>query len=522
LQKNNDSPNNNNSSKDASDEILDILNNYRKAHSEPEQISIEKPANEQISDNQKQAANIRRQPDNNANTIIIGNSSRSKNTYDAPVETYEDTDRVMSHFADEEQYEQEDGGIINSHFSDSADKKVLTKAQKSSKEARLQKEKKPKKFFSALGKSSLLFKALFYILLVVIISAYLSYYIITIGNDVFALVKDDQETKIVLSQNATTDEVVNLLTEKKVIDYPWVFKLYLKYRSDKEFEFIPGEHKLNSTMNYTQIIQELTTLYTERKQVRVVIPEGYTVDQIIDLLVKSGVGSRDKYVDAINNYDYKHEFVQELKKLELSPNRKYRLEGYLFPDTYDFYTDTEEYLVINKLLNNFDVKFWADYKTQYEEVCKSHKMNFDQLIILASMVQAEGNNAVDFEYMSYVFHNRLKNSTKYPKLESDATIQYILNERREDLTEADLKIDNPYNTYEKEGLPPGSICNPGLDAISAALFPVKPVDDNGKEVNAFYFVSNKAGKTYYAEKNDQHATNKKKVERENAALTNSN
>lgn len=505
--------NKNNGSKDASDEILDILNNYRKTHSHSEQV-------EGISEEKKAASHAgRKLPDSNGDTIII-ESPRRRNTISAPAENTEISDRVMSHFTDEEQLEQAGAGY-SSHFSDTADEKVL-KAKKNSKEARLQKEKKPRKFFSAVGKSSLLFKALFYIFFVLVVSAYLSYYAITIGNDVFALVKNDQETKIIVPENATVDDVVSQLGEKKVINYPWVFKLYLKYRSEKEFEFIPGEHTLNSKMNYTQIIQELTTLYQARKQVRVVIPEGYTVDQIIDLLVKNGIGSREKYVEAINNYPYKHEFIQELSKIGYSPNRKYRLEGYLFPDTYDFYTDTEEYLVINKLLNNFDVKFWQDYKTQYEDVCKSFNMNFDQIITLASMVQAEGNNPIDFEYISYVFHHRIKTGGKYKKLESDATIQYILSERREDLTQADLDIDNPYNTYKYEGLPPGAICNPGLDAISAALYPVIPKDDNGKQIDAYYFVSNKAGKTYYAVKLEDHQKNKDRVKRENAALEKAN
>ncbi len=516
MQNNNGSNSNkSNGSKDASDEILDILNNYRKAHSQSERL--EEPIPEERTAGSR--TDNRRRPDN-GDTIII-DTPRTRKNYAAPAENTVISDRVMSHFADENQVELADSGY-SSHFSDAADEKVIMQAQKKNREARLQKEKKPKKFFSAIGKSSLLFKALFYIFFVLIFSAYLSYYVITIGNDVFALVKDDQETRIIVPENATVDDVVSQLGEKKVINYPWVFKLYLKYRSDKEFEFIPGEHTLNSKMNYTQIIQELTTLYSTRKQVRIVIPEGYTVDQIIDLLVKNGIGSREKYVDAINNYPYKHEFIQELNKIGYSPDRKYRLEGYLFPDTYDFYTDTEEYLVINKLLNNFDVKFWADYKTQYEEVCKSYNMNFDQIIILASMVEAEGNNPIDFEYMSYVFHNRLKTGGEFLKLQSDATIQYILTERREDLTDADLAIKNPYNTYVYEGLPPGAICNPGLDAISAALFPVKPVNENGTSINAYFFVSNKAGKTYYAVNKAGHDANKKKVEKDNAALESAN
>jgi len=520
LQNNGQESNKSNGSRDASEEILEILENYRKAHSQPER------SEEQTDDGQKTAeadensrADIKKQPDNNGDTIIL-ESLRKKKPHAASAENAEFTNTILSHFSDEEPIRADVG--YSAHFSDAADKEVLMKAQKNSRETRLQKEKKPKKVLATLGKSSILFKALFYILFILIISVYLSYYVITIGNDVFALVKDDQETRIIVPENATVDDVCALLGEKKVISYPWVFKLYLKYRSDKEFSFIPGEHTLNSKMNYTQIIQELTTLYTPRKQVRVVIPEGYTVDQIIDLLVENGIGSRDKYVDAINNYPYKHEFVQELNKIGYSPYRKYRLEGYLFPDTYDFYTDTEEYLVINKLLNNFDVKFWQDYKTQYEEVIKQYKMNFDQIIILASMVQAEGNNPIDFEYISYVFHNRLKTGGEFLYLQSDATIQYILTERREDLTKADLEIDNQYNTYKYQGLPPGAICNPGLDAIAAALFPTKPLNERGQEINALFFVSNKAGKTYYATTKAGHDANKQRVAEENKALSNAN
>ncbi|PKM61750.1 MAG: endolytic transglycosylase MltG [Firmicutes bacterium HGW-Firmicutes-21] len=282
-----------------------------------------------------------------------------------------------------------------------------------------------------------------------------------------------------------------------------------------------GEHELSSDMNYTEIIQKLTLKHTTRFQVRIVIPEGLTVDQIIDIFLENGMGTKEGFVEAINNYPYKHEFVKQLEELGYPEDRKYRLEGYLYPDTYDFYIDAKEYLIINTLLNNFNRKFWSGYKSEYQDICEELGMTFDDIITLASMIEAEGNNALDFEYISYVFHNRIKNSTKYPEfqfLQSDATIQYVLDARREDLTVDDLKLDNPYNTYVYKGLPPGAICNPGYDAISAALYPSAPVDDNDKTINAFYFVSNKVGKTYYSTTLLGHNNNKEKVRKDNAAI----
>lgn len=134
------------------------------------------------------------------------------------------------------------------------------------------------------------------------------------------------------------------------------------------------------------------------------------------------------------------------------------------------------------------------------------------------MVQAEAKLAADFEGISYVFHNRLSHSNQFPKLESDATIQYFLEERHEDLTEEELNDPNPYNTRVHEGLPPGAISNPGIDAITAAIYPSAPTNENNVKIDAYFFVSNKAGKTYYAVTLSGHLANIQQVERDNAAL----
>lgn len=372
-------------------------------------------------------------------------------------------------------------------------------------------------------------KAVVYIALVLVVAAYLSYYIITIGNDIFALVTDTKEITITLNENATHESVGELLEEKGVIKYGWVYEIYMEYRQDGDSssEYIPGDYKLNTNYNYSQIITALTSKTVKREIVRVTIPEGYTIDQIIDLLIEKGVGQREDYIEAINNYPYKWEFVQRLEELGYSEHRKYRLEGYLYPDTYEFYTTESEVYVVNKMLNAFNDKFWKDFtrvnskgESYQETMLKEYDLTFDDLIVLASLTQSEGGTVDDFYAISYVFHNRLSHPSSFPKLESDATIQYVLPERISDSEELNPNYESPYNTYLYDGLPPGAISNPGLDALYAAMFPIAPLSSSGKDIDAYFFVSNDAGKTYFASSKSSHEKNVAQAKADNIAIEN--
>ncbi len=385
------------------------------------------------------------------------------------------------------------------------------------------KVKKVGRFFRGM---SFIPKAVIYIVLVLVASAYLSYYIITIGNDVFALVTDSREVTLVIEEGATNEDVAKLLEEKEVIKYGWVYNLYMKYRGDgdSEDEYIPGEHTLNQNFNYAQIITSLTTKNIQREIKRITIPEGFTVEQIITLLVDNGIGERNDYIEAINNYPYKWDFVQQLTEMGYSQDRIYRLEGYLYPDTYEFSTTEDEVYVINKMLNAFNDKFWREFiKTDdsgfslQSHVLDEYGMTFDDVITFASIVQSEGGTEEDFYYISYVFHNRISHPNSFPKLESDATIQYVLPERV-DSTELDVNYQTPYNTYLYDGLPPGAISNPGSDALNAVLYPEAPKNSNDREIDAYYFVANNAGKTYYAHNKDGHEANKKQAKADNEAI----
>ncbi|MBE6692125.1 MAG: endolytic transglycosylase MltG [Ruminococcaceae bacterium] len=385
------------------------------------------------------------------------------------------------------------------------------------------KVKKVGRFFRGM---SFIPKAVIYIVLVLVASAYLSYYIITIGNDVFALVTDSREVTLVIEEGATNETVAKLLEEKGVIKYGWVYNLYMKYRGDgdSEDEYIAGEHTLNQSFNYAQIITSLTTKNIQREIKRITIPEGFTVEQIITLLVDNGIGERNDYIEAINNYPYKWDFVQQLTEMGYSEDRIYRLEGYLYPDTYEFSTTEDEVYVINKMLNAFNDKFWREFIeiddsgfSHQAHVLKEYGMTFDDVITFASIVQSEGGTETDFYYISYVFHNRLSHPYSFPKLESDATIQYVLPERV-DSTELNIHYDSPYNTYDHNGLPPGAISNPGSDALNAVLYPEAPKNSNDREIDAYYFVANNAGKTYYAHNKDGHEANKRQAKADNEAI----
>lgn len=353
---------------------------------------------------------------------------------------------------------------------------------------------------------SSLLKAIIYIVFVLTVSGFLSYFIISVGNDLFAFVKSDEEITVSVPEYATIDNIADILAQKGIIKYPYIFKIYAMVRKD-DGAFVAGDYVVKPSMSYDQLRAALKGPVEERKQISITIPEGYTVDEIIDLFVNEyGIGTREGFINAIENADFDYWFLEEL---EPKKGRKYRLEGYLYPDTYYFFTDWDEESILRKFLNNFNAKFNEVYKERCEEL----GMTVDELITLASMIEAEGKFTYEFGAISAVFHNRMNNpSVTGGKLESDATIQYILPERHEELTAEDLAIDSPYNTYMYAGLPPGPITNPTINAIYSAMYP--------DEVNYYYFVARPNGQNLFATTYQEHLANKQQAANERAAMKN--
>lgn len=333
-------------------------------------------------------------------------------------------------------------------------------------------------------------KAVVYMIFVVVVSIFLAIAIIHVGNDVFAFVKNDVSVDVHIPEYATIDDITNILYENEVIAYPTIFKLYANLKKDVD-GFLAGDYVVSPNMNY----DDLRNAFQPQPKVgisEITIPEGYTTDEIIDLMVSYGIGTREGYVDAIQNYDFDYWFLEELD--DTDKDRIYRLDGYLFPDTYQFYNSSSEVTVLNKLLKRFGQIFKKEYKIQAE----SMGYTVDEIITLASMIEKEAGTPSEFFKVSSVFHNRLNNWGASPKLESDATIVYAIQHatgERPKLT--DTSYDTPYNTYTYAGLPPGPIANPSASAILASLSPA--------ETGYYYFVSD-GNITYFSETKEQHQT----------------
>jgi len=358
-----------------------------------------------------------------------------------------------------------------------------------------------------------LVKAAIYLVCVFLVSAIISATVIMVANDIFAFVKEDRAVTVSVPVGTDCDGLTQILSDNGLIKYPSVFKFYAKHEGVNEAKFVDSEsdyddsvtvffagtYELNVNMDYEDMIATfLPPVLTGTSWVT--IPEGYTTDEIIDLLVEKGIGTKEGYIDAINNYDYDFWFVDELDDNVLSKDRIYRLDGYLFPDTYEFYNASSESAVIYKLLERFDEIFTEEYRTKTKEAGYS----VDEIITIASMVEKEAGNAADYFYIAEVFRNRLEDPMKYlqtaqPLLQSDATVMYYIQhatgERPDKTTSEDTALDVPYNTYVYPGLPPGPISNPSATAILSALYP----SDKGY----CYFVSG-AEKTYFSTSYWQH------------------
>lgn len=486
--------------------------------------NIQNSEKTETSDNTEIKENIKDQ-DENGGPVDGNKSKKEKTDLDAhfmPHSTYMNEGRI--HFKNDKRPDYRKK-IAEHAIKKTADEKTKKRREAEIKKAREMDERK----MAALkrnrerektgGVSAVVLKTVVYIAIVLFLSALSIYYVISISNDVFAFVKPHKEYTFTVEKDMTTKDIARELDRQGIIEYDWAFRMYVKYKEDDAgYSYIIGDHELDSSMNYDQILTELTVIRYKAVEIWTTIPEGYTTDQIIDLLVSKEICTREDLISVINEYDFKHEFVQLLKENGYPVTRKYRLEGYLYPDTYAFYKNSDAVSVINKMLNNFDEKFWSAFDSTYKEACDKYGMTFDEAVTLASMVQAEGKTLSDYENISQVFHNRLS-SKDFLKLESDTTVQYCLPERAQILDSSIMNsswvTSSPYNTYEIEGLPPGAVCNPGLDALESTLYPDMDqnfLEENGfKKENVYYFCSDLTGQIYYAQTLAQHNKNVQKV-----------
>lgn len=240
--------------------------------------------------------------------------------------------------------------------------------------------------------------------------------------------------------------------------------------------------------------EETTT--TKSLTVRVTFPEGLTLVQIAEKLEESEVCSASRFIELTNDMTYiqtlPYSFINEIENRQ---ERAFVLEGYIFPDTYEFYRGESEEKALSRFLDNTERKLTAEYRQRAAELGYS----LDEIITLASIVQEESYTNDSVKNVSSVLHNRLR-SPSFPRLQCDVTIHYV-NDYVTDskfLSATDGYAEK-YNTYKCEGLPVGAICNPGLASIEAALYPA--------ETDYYYFVTDSDWNYYYASTYAEHKKN---------------
>ncbi len=340
-----------------------------------------------------------------------------------------------------------------------------------------------------------------FVLLCFLASCVISAAIIAAAVEIFALPSELAELPSVtleLDADADTAEVAKLLKENGLIKSSLLFRVYTLIRGNSR-EFKAGRYSFSPSSGYDGHLRELRGgERTRRTQVSVTIPEGSDVEDIIRIVCdEAHICSEQEMLDVIQNGSFdEYYFVRELDASNNSSKRKYRLEGYLYPDTYYFYSDSSAHTVIDRMLSNFNTRF----DERYRAACKKNGLSTDQAVTLASMIMKEAKFVSDYPKVSSVFHNRMNSALFGGKLQSDATLTYALGRamRAEDKT-----LDSLYNTYVYAGYPPSPICAPDLNALSCALCPDK--------TGYYYFVSDANGRLYYASTYAAHQKNVKKA-----------
>ena len=349
-------------------------------------------------------------------------------------------------------------------------------------------------------------RVLLYVCCVLAVAVLLAVAVWRCADDVLSLTKEDAEVTVSIPDGATISQIAGELKSKGLVRYETLFKFYC-WASHAEKTIEPGTYTLNSRYDYHALVSNMIEASPDRAVVEVTIPEGYECEDIFRLLEADGVCSYQDLADTAASYEFAYDFLQEIPY-----GSENRLEGYLFPDTYQFYMSDDPANVIDKFLRNFDNKFTDDLYDALDALndrlaqrmrtngfteteITDGRLSLYDLITVASLVEKETAKTSESASIASVIYNRLC-SKLYPCLEIDATIQYALAERKEVLSNADKGVISPYNTYTNAGLPAGPIANPGMNSIRAALYPA--------ETDYYFYALDTTGVHHFSETYYEH------------------
>lgn len=269
---------------------------------------------------------------------------------------------------------------------------------------------------------------------------------------------DDGNIKTKKIHYADMSYVADQLKDNGIIKYKWLFKLFGSvYNADEKID--PGTYELKAIYDYKALVKKMTSGSAAMVTKKITFPEGYTMRQIFKKLNAEGVCDYDELMDAAANSTFNYSFLEGTEKGDAN-----RLEGFLFPDTYEFYEGMPAATAINKLLEVFHYKMTAEMLEWQEE--SGYTMR--EIVTIASMIEKEAANDTERYTIASVIYNRLKKD--WP-LQIDSTTLYEYPDHEGAPTAEMLAKDSPYNTRISKGLPPSPICSPGITSIRAALQP---------------------------------------------------
>lgn len=301
-----------------------------------------------------------------------------------------------------------------------------------------------------------------------------------------------EKVTVEIPRGSSNKAIGEILENEKVIKSGMVFNYYTKFNNLTGFQ--AGKYSFSPNMTLDEISKELMGgTGTGTADLKLTIPEGYTIDQIGDAVEKNLKLKKQDFIDLMKDEDFFNELHKKYPELLDSAAKaegvRYRLEGYLFPATYDYYNGTNLKDFVTQMVEKTN-----SVMSQYYQTIKDKQLNVQEVLTLASLVEKEGNNENDRRKIAQVFFNRLASDMP---LQSDISILYALGEHKELVTIADTQVDSPYNLYVNHGYGPGPFDNPSEQSIKAVL--------NPQQNDYYYFVADiKTGQVYYARTFEEH------------------
>ncbi len=304
-----------------------------------------------------------------------------------------------------------------------------------------------------------------------------------------AYAQTDKTELFVLTPGMTASQVAAELERRHLIRSAWAFRVLVRTRQ-ADSKLFAGDYLLSQAMSPSVIIDSLLK-GPQVAAVRVTIPEGFTTEQVIGVLVEKGLGKKEDFLQVISSYDFPYSFLTGAAKGD------HRLDGFLFPDTYFIDKKSSP----NEILDIFLKRFGQELTAEAAARLKETRMSVHDWVTLSSLVEKEAVHESDRALIASVFLNRLRINMP---LQSCATIQFLLGTPKPKLYDKDLQIPSPYNTYLNAGLPPGPIANPGHASLEAVLNPT--------QTDYFYFVAKSDGYHVFAKTFDEHLQNQQKYQ----------